>query len=100
MACPMGGPEGCFTCPGPIPESSRDDVVRVARQRGPGVTLESIAEDFGIPSDDARQGVKLRSMPMFPVVERRAASSRPIGDRDERHPHRQADAGYRATFRP
>lgn len=34
--------------PKPYPSEFRDDVVRVARQRGPGVTLESIAEDFGI----------------------------------------------------
>ena len=32
----------------PYPKEFRDDVVRVARQRGPGVTLESVAEDFGI----------------------------------------------------
>jgi len=34
--------------PKPYPKEFRDDVVRVARQRGPGVTLESVAEDFGI----------------------------------------------------
>lgn len=34
--------------PKPYPREFRDDVVRVARQRGPGVTLESVAEDFGI----------------------------------------------------
>ena len=34
--------------PKPYPAEFRDDVVRVARQRPPGVTLESIAEDFGI----------------------------------------------------
>ncbi|MGH1502957.1 MAG: transposase [Acidimicrobiales bacterium] len=34
--------------PKPYPSEFRDDVVRVARQRPPGVTLESIAEDFGI----------------------------------------------------
>ncbi|MBO0607702.1 transposase, partial [Myceligenerans salitolerans] len=26
----------------------RDDVVRVARNRGPGVTLDQIAKDFGV----------------------------------------------------
>ncbi len=30
------------------PQEFRDDVVRVARQRDPGVTLEQIATDFGI----------------------------------------------------
>ncbi len=34
--------------PKPYPREFRDDVVRVARQRPSGVTLESIAEDFGI----------------------------------------------------
>ncbi|MEO0815502.1 MAG: transposase [Myxococcota bacterium] len=32
----------------PYPQEFRDDVVRVARQRDPGVTLEQIATDFGI----------------------------------------------------
>ncbi len=32
----------------PYPQEFRDDVVRVARQRDPGVTLEQIAADFGI----------------------------------------------------
>ena len=30
------------------PQEIRDDVVRVARRREPGVTLEQIATDFGI----------------------------------------------------
>lgn len=34
--------------PKPYPQEFRDDVVRVARRRDPGVTLEEIAEDFGI----------------------------------------------------
>ena len=34
--------------PKPYPEEFRDDVVRVARQRPKGVTLEQIADDFGI----------------------------------------------------
>jgi transposase-like protein len=32
----------------PYPEEFRDDVVRVARNRGPDVGLEQIASDFGI----------------------------------------------------
>ncbi|MEM9615004.1 MAG: transposase [Actinomycetota bacterium] len=32
----------------PYPQEFRDDVVRVARQCDPGVTLEQIAADFGI----------------------------------------------------
>ena len=34
--------------PRPFPKEFREDVVRVARDRGPGVTLEQIAHDFGI----------------------------------------------------
>ncbi|GAA4969317.1 IS3 family transposase [Kineococcus glutinatus] len=34
--------------PKPYPREYRDDVVRVARDREPGVTLEQIAADFGI----------------------------------------------------
>jgi transposase len=32
----------------PFPREFRDDVVRVARGREPGVTLEQIAKDFGV----------------------------------------------------
>jgi transposase len=34
--------------PRPFPKEFREDVVRVARDRGPGVTLEQIATDFGV----------------------------------------------------
>ncbi len=34
--------------PKPYPSEFRDDVVRVARNREPGVTIEQIAKDFGI----------------------------------------------------
>jgi transposase-like protein len=34
--------------PKPYPQEFRDDVVRVARDRGPGVTVEQIARDFGV----------------------------------------------------
>ncbi len=34
--------------PKPYPREFRDDVVRVARSREPGVTLEQVAADFGI----------------------------------------------------
>ncbi len=34
--------------PKPYPQEFRDDVVRVARNRPDGVTLEQIAADFGI----------------------------------------------------
>ena len=34
--------------PKPYPTEFRDDVVRVARGRGPGVTIEQIAKDLGV----------------------------------------------------
>ncbi|GHH57932.1 transposase [Lentzea cavernae] len=34
--------------PKPYPQEFRDDVVRVAREREPGVTVEQIAKDFGV----------------------------------------------------
>ena len=34
--------------PKPYPEEFREDVVRVARDRPDGVTLEQIAADFGV----------------------------------------------------
>jgi len=36
------------TMPKPYPREFRDDVVRVAQQREPGVTLLQFAKDFGI----------------------------------------------------
>lgn len=36
--------------PKPYPIEFRQDVVRFARNRGPGVTLEQIAADFGVHS--------------------------------------------------
>lgn len=34
--------------PKPYPSEFRDDVVRVAQNREPGVTIEQIAKDFGV----------------------------------------------------
>lgn len=34
--------------PRPYPQEFRDDVVRVARNRDDGVTIEQIATDFGV----------------------------------------------------
>ena len=34
--------------PKPYPREFRDDVVRAALRRDPGVTLEQIAADFGV----------------------------------------------------
>lgn len=37
-----------FTMPKPYPKEFRDDVVRVARSREPGVRIKDVAADFGI----------------------------------------------------
>ena len=37
-----------YTVPKPYPREFRDDVVRVARNREPGVHLKQVAADFGI----------------------------------------------------
>ncbi len=37
-----------FTVSKPYPQEFRDDVVRVARNREPGVELSQVAKDFGI----------------------------------------------------
>ena len=34
--------------PKPYPSEFRDDVVRITRNREPGVTIEQIAKDFGV----------------------------------------------------
>ena len=55
------------TVPKPYPREFRDDVVRVARNREPGVHLKQIAADFGISescltnwlkSADVEDGIK------------------------------------------
>lgn len=37
-----------FTVAGRYPKEFKEDVIRVARDRGPGETLEQIAHDFGV----------------------------------------------------
>ena len=48
MACPVGVGWKDVTVSKPYPKEFRDDVVRVARNRDEGVTLERIARDFGV----------------------------------------------------
>lgn len=48
LACPVGVGGKDVVVPKPYPEEFREDVVRVARNRGPGVTLEQVAADFGV----------------------------------------------------
>ena len=37
-----------FIVPRPFPKEFKEDVIRVARSRGPGQTLKQIAADFGV----------------------------------------------------
>ncbi len=48
MACPAGVGWKDVIVPRPYPREFRDDVVRVARNRDDGVTIEQIATDFGV----------------------------------------------------
>jgi transposase-like protein len=47
MACLDGELRGCC-CAQALPREFRDDVVRVARNREAGVTIEQVAKDFGV----------------------------------------------------
>lgn len=64
--------------PKPFPREFRDDVVRVARRREPGVTLEQIATDFGVhPSESAELRAarrRIRLLEQENEVLRRAAA--------------------------
>lgn len=48
LACPVGVGWKDVLVPRPYPREFRDDVVRVARNRDDGVTIEQIATDFGV----------------------------------------------------
>jgi transposase len=48
MACPWWAGWKDVTVARPYPREFRDDVVRVARNRDDGVTIEQIASDFGV----------------------------------------------------
>ena len=48
IACPGWAGWKDVTVARPYPKEFRDDVVRVARKREPGVGLDQIAKDFGI----------------------------------------------------
>ena len=45
---PVGWAWKDVAVPKPYPREFRDDVVRVARGREPGVTVEQVAKDFGV----------------------------------------------------
>ena len=66
------------TMPKPYPKEFREDVIRVARSREPGVHLKQIAADFGISESclnnwlakaDREDGVRLGD-PAQPATER------------------------------
>ena len=48
LACPAGWAWKDAIVPKPYPKEFRDDGVRVAENREPGVTIERIAADFGV----------------------------------------------------
>ncbi|WP_370375049.1 transposase [Mycolicibacterium sp. CR10] len=48
LACPGWAGWKDVLVPRPYPREFRDDVVRVARNRDDGVTIEQIATDFGV----------------------------------------------------
>ena len=48
LAYPAGVGWKDVSVPKPYPREFRDDVVRVARNRDDGITLEQIAADFGV----------------------------------------------------
>lgn len=48
LACPERVSWKDVSVPRPYPQEFRDDVVRVARNRDDGVTIEQIATDFGV----------------------------------------------------
>ena len=63
----MGAAGRMCTVPKPYPKEFREDVVRVARNREPGVSIKRVAEDFGIAEScpgnwlraaDVEEGVK------------------------------------------
>jgi transposase len=55
LACPWWAGWKDVIVPRPYPREFRDDVVRVARNREDGVTIEQIATDFGVhPVDPHR----------------------------------------------
>ena len=56
LACPGGRAWKDVIMSKPYPEEVRDDVVRVARGREPGVTVEQIARDFGVHPMTLRSG--------------------------------------------
>ncbi|WP_405669632.1 transposase [Streptomyces sp. NBC_01530] len=44
--------------PKPSPEEFREDIVRVAGNRGPGVTVEPVAADFGVHAMTLRKWMR------------------------------------------
>lgn len=74
--------------PKPYPSEFRDDVVRVARIREPGVTIEKIAREFGVHSMTLtkwRCSSGSRDPATRPAVTPRSATSAPWSSRDFAH---------------
>jgi len=48
--------------PNAFPQEFRDDVIRVARNRDPGVTLSQVARDFGISDSCLNRWLKIAAV--------------------------------------
>ncbi|MGW3684537.1 hypothetical protein [Streptomyces prasinus] len=67
--------------PKPYPKEFREDVVRVARNREPGVTLEQIAADFGVHPITLNDSVGDLEVPRTGALMVRDASAGAVPDR-------------------
>ena len=63
--------------PKPYPKEFRDDVVRVARNREPGVTIEQIATDFGVHPMTLSKWLRQADVDDGCQARRRPGASRP-----------------------
>ena len=90
--------------PKPYPTEFRDDVLRVARNREPGVTIEQIAKDFGVHPmtlqkwlqraavDDGAKPGQSRTDSVLQWPQHRAlvlAETQDVGERSSDHPSRR-----------
>ncbi len=76
LACPVGAGGKDVAVPKPYPEEFRQDVVRVARNRGPGVTVEQVAADFGVHAMTLWKWMRRADIDEGPSPERPARRAR------------------------
>jgi transposase len=72
--------------PAPYPQEYRDDVVRVARNRDPGVRLKDIAKDFGISESCLTNSMKAADVPGRRQARHDRRRARRAGRRPPPHP--------------